>query len=323
MSVLKRAVEAGLARGIGPWLARRERQSLAVLAYHNIVPEGESPGIDRSLHLSRASFEQQLDVLEETHQVIPLSEALESLASGNSWCGNNPRAVVTFDDAYRGAMTCGLEALARRDLPSTVFVSPGLLDGGPLWWEEVPVDREESTGRGEYPATDSGAPHDRGRAPGRETMLTEFDGRGEEILVAADVERWPRLEPPIHARPVRGDELAAAARRYDVTFGAHGWSHPNLTQLEPREMNEELERPLRWLREHLESAALPVLSYPYGRHSDEVERAARLAGYRAAFRVSGGLVEPSSTALFSLPRINVPAGVSVDGFRLRVLGLLG
>lgn len=320
--MLKRAAESVLARGLGPWLERRSRASVAVLAYHNVVPDGEEPGGDASLHLRLRDFRRQLDALEETHRVVSLEEALQALEAAPPQTSHEPQAVITFDDAYRGAMTCGLDELARRGLPATVFVSPGVLGTEGMWWDRIRLDAENEGESANRTKSARGSEALGLSAASREVLLTEEAGVSREALRRAGEERWPVAEAPLHARPVSEEELREAAGCAGVSFGAHGWSHANLAVLDRDELREELLRPLAWLRDRLGDAALPVLAYPYGRWTPEVEAAAREAGYRAAFRVSGGRLDPRSEPPYSLPRINVPAGVSADGFRLRVHGLL-
>lgn len=279
---------------------------MAVLAYHNVVPEGEGAAADVSLHLPRAAFARQLDALVETHRVLTLREVL-GLVAGDMPPGEGPWAAITFDDAYRGAMTCGLEELARRGLPATIFVAPDVLGSEGFWWDRLRT--------GGSTASEAGPPP-------RELLLTEHGGRGREILATAARESWACVEIPEHARPVTESELEAAAGRAGLTFGAHGWSHANLARLPPEERTNEVERPLAWLRERVGDAAVPAFAYPYGRSSGPTRRTVRAAGYAAAFRVSGGRMRTEPEDAHALPRINVPAGVSVDGFRLRVLGLL-
>lgn len=316
--MLKRAVESLLARGLGPVLSRRHRGRVLVLAYHNVLPEDASPGGDRSLHMSRRAFSEQLDALRESYRVVPLRDALEELGSPKDRAADGdtrrPRAVVTFDDAYRGAVTCGLEELARRDLPATVFVSPGLLGGDGFWWDRLPAEREDEGNGGRRPTGGSG--------PDRETLLRDLAGRGTEILKQVRRRGCTPGDPPEHALPVTAGELRDVAGRPGLTFGAHSWSHANLARLEGDELEEELVRPRVWLERELGDAFLPVLAYPYGRCSDPAVQAAGEAGYRAAFTVSGGSFAPDAADAHRLPRTNVPAGVSVDGFRLRVFGLL-
>ena len=66
------------------------------------------------------------------------------------------------------------------------------------------------------------------------------------------------------------------------------------------------------------------LSYPYGLTSPTAAQAVERAGYVGAFLVEGGWLPRQQRFYhpFALPRLNVPAGLSVEGFQLRLSGLL-
>jgi hypothetical protein len=81
-----------------------------------------------------------------------------------------------------------------------------------------------------------------------------------------------------------------------------------------------LRESLAWLRERFQ-AVIPWISYPYGAYSIAVEDAARRAGDRAGVRIDGGWFARDRRTTFSLPRLNVPAGLSRNGFVLRTAGL--
>jgi peptidoglycan/xylan/chitin deacetylase (PgdA/CDA1 family) len=130
----KQIAEAGLVHsGAGAAVRRRRRGDVLVLAYHNVVPAGEQPAGDASLHLPRHRFAAQLDALQRTHDVVPLDAVLSEPVRPT----RRPRVVITFDDAYRGAVTAGIEELAARQMPATIFVAPGFLDGGSFWWDVI------------------------------------------------------------------------------------------------------------------------------------------------------------------------------------------
>jgi peptidoglycan/xylan/chitin deacetylase (PgdA/CDA1 family) len=276
------------------------RGGVLILAYHNIVPSGADIGGDRSLHLPEARFAAQLDSLQATHDVVPL----EALLDGDSARGRRPRAAITFDDAYRGAVTTGLREVVARALPATMFVAPAFVGGRFFWWDMVtPAD-----------------------APGptdalRTFALEECRGMHDDVLQWADGSGY-RLTPlPAHAACASEDELRVASKQPGITLASHTWSHPNLGRLRPAELEEELTRPLEWLRARFDSV-VPALSYPYGLASPSVERAAERAGYRAGLLVSGGWMPRRSRNPFALPRLNVPAGLSPNGFVLRTAGVL-
>jgi peptidoglycan/xylan/chitin deacetylase (PgdA/CDA1 family) len=231
--------------------------------------------------------------------VVPLDTLLDPAARSDP----RPRAAVTFDDAYRGTVTAGVEELARRDLPGTIFVAPGLLDGRSVWWDALATPG----GGGLEPAL-------------RQRGLSEFRGEDETIR------RWA-AESGIASAPsgrlpvVAGEaELREAARHPLLTLASHSWSHANLSRLDQAGLREELSRPLPWLRARFPHV-LPWLAYPYGLASPEVRRAAA-EWYRGAVLSTGGWLPRRSEDRFALPRLNVPAGLSASGFVLRVSALV-
>lgn len=298
---LKGVVEAALVTaGLAALARTRVRHRALILAWHNILPDDQPPAGDRSLHLPRRAFAAQLDILQATHDIVPLAALVQDPGRSRRPAARRPRVALTFDDAYEGAVTCGVAELVRRGLPATIFVPPAFVDGGTFWWDACAPD----TGWGEA---------DRAAALG--TL------RGEDTPVRNWVRARGGREQPV--LPVsRGASLAAlgeAARRPGITLGAHSWGHPNLTRLDAAELDRELRQPLVWLRERFGGAS-DVLAYPYGLASPTVARAARDAGYRAGVLVTGGWLGDADDP-FHLPRLNVPAGLSPNGFALRAAGV--
>jgi peptidoglycan/xylan/chitin deacetylase (PgdA/CDA1 family) len=291
-------VEGALtAAGVDRLGLRAHRGRTLVLAYHNVVPAGERRCGERSLHLSCEAFAAQLDMLAASHDVVPLS------AIDDEPRGARPRAIITFDDAYRGAITVGLAELERRAMPVTIFVAPGLFDTR-TWW-----DRHADSAKGAL-ATDV-----------RDAALE--DGRGLAEAVDAAAGRGNAALPE-WAAIASEREVMRAATRPGVTLGAHTWSHANLTALDTEEIGTELERPMRWLNAR-SVVAQPWLAYPYGLMNSTVARVAASAGYAGAFRVDGGWLPAGGSdpaKRFSLPRMNVPGDISPAGFRLQTRGLL-
>ena len=75
---VKTILEGTLAGSGLPAVARvRRRGESLVLAFHNIVPRGETAVGDASLHLPQEAFGRLLDSILETHEVVPLPATLE------------------------------------------------------------------------------------------------------------------------------------------------------------------------------------------------------------------------------------------------------
>ncbi len=297
---VKRVVETALVFGGGASFSlRAHTEHLLVLAYHNVVPSGMDVVGDRSLHLRQSAFAAQLDALIRTHDVIPLAAAMSDIPVRQS----RPLAAITFDDAYSGAITAGVAELRARNLPATVFITPSFLDGRSFWWDVLADPR-----RGLDPRI-------------RERALSEGRGLNTEVLTLAAQSGIPAHEMPPHARGASNEQLSAALQYDRITFAAHTWSHPNLVALPDAELAEELQRTRTWLQCFGERS-LPMVSYPYGLADGRVQKAARDAGYTAAFMIDGGWTVAAPSDNFTIPRLNVPAGVSTNGFILRAAGLI-
>ena len=297
---LKATVERGFVSSGLPAVARRgRRRGLLILAYHNIIPDGVTIDGESSLHLPVARFAGQLDLLRKTHDVVPL----DSVLGDRPATGRRPRAVITFDDAYRGAVTRGIEEVVKRGMPATIFVAPAFVGGRRFWWDVM------------TPAGASGLSESF-----RRQALEECRGADDVVRRWGERLGYRPTQLPDEWACASEDELRAAAAQPGITVASHSWSHPNLCRLGRAELEEELARPAAWLSERFESV-LPILSYPYGLSSPAVERVAAAAGYRAGVVIDGGWVSHRPRNPFALPRLNVPAGLSQTGFLLRTAGL--
>jgi len=77
-------------------------------------------------------------------------------------------------------------------------------------------------------------------------------------------------------------EQIAEMVRAGATVGSHTAAHADLTRLGPDRLRDELVRSKETIEDRL-GVAVRTLSYPYGRYNGAVCRAARAAGYDAAF----------------------------------------
>ncbi len=301
-STLKRACEQALVRsGAASLFTSLSRRRGAILAYHNIVPDGYPDIGDSPLHLPISRFRDQVDRLLEDHDPVSLQTILDHPEDRKQ---PKPWIAFTFDDAYRGAVRLGVRELVQRGVPATIFVTPAFVGGGPFWWDSV---RNGSA---------VGVP-----AEMRGYALAELGGDDARIRRWA-IGRGLRLEAlPEDGRCATLDSLSAAVRHPEVTLAPHGWSHRNLTCLPDEELRSELVRPLAWLNERF-STVRPWLAYPYGLFDARVQEACARAGYTGAFGVGTGALPARTQNPFGLPRVSVPSGISLEGLLLRVQGVV-
>jgi peptidoglycan/xylan/chitin deacetylase (PgdA/CDA1 family) len=299
LRVLKHRLELALSSSAAGRMARhRIRGKRLILAYHGIVPEGERPAGERALFVHQTDFAAQLDFLAAFADVAPLDQ-IDEAGDGR------PRVAITFDDGYRGAVHEGVQELVRRGLPATIFIAPGHLDGHVYWWDAL------SHGRASLDESIRGhALH----------ALAGSDARVRTWASDAGLSSSDAL--PAYAQTASSDELRAALEFPGITVGSHTWSHLNLASLSPAEVAAEIERPRQWLRAQFGEKAVPWLAYPYGLDGTEIHRAAANASYMGALRINGGWHRATDVSAFARPRLNVPGGLSLAGFRARLVGSL-
>ncbi len=297
---MKRILESAIAVSLRVPPFREARAGrLLVLAYHNVVPPGESPSGERAAQIPWLRFLSHLDVLERYATVVPLNEQALLEASA----GRNPRVAVTFDDAYAGAMQWALPEMLRRGLPATVFVAPAFVDGGVFWWDAI---AESRGGQLDHPL--------------RSHLLTHCRGEVDRIR-AWSIEngvRW--VEPAEWARGARFNDFLRLKKSPGVMFGAHTWSHPNLAFLSEAEVRLESVRSIKWLVDR-GLPSLSALAYPYGSYSPATEDVLRNLGVNMRLRVEGGFCPTHVDLSQAVPRYNVPSKLSAAGLELRLRGI--
>jgi peptidoglycan/xylan/chitin deacetylase (PgdA/CDA1 family) len=155
---------------------------------------------------------------------------------------------------------------------------------------------------------------ERNELPRRRFVITVDDAMAdavEPLRRAADLH--PQLFVPtaelggrahwIDGEPVASWDDVRALAEAGVAIGSHTRHHRRLSELEPAEREAELKGSLTDLREHLPTATA-VIAYPNGDHDDATCRAAREAGYEAAFTTEKGR-NGAATDPFRLHRVSV------------------
>ena len=292
--------------------SRAPRGGRLVLAYHNVVADAQPCAGDRSLHLPVAAFAQQLRLVRREAEVVSLATLLAAPP------GARDRLVaVTFDDAYASALTVGLPCCAAHDIPSTVFVAPGLLGCIPAW------DRHAAAGH--WAAADRAAFLWQRRGIDAALPAPPWTAAPAEAPLVPPSPSVPLPDLLERCRLATADALLASVRagRGLVALGNHSWRHANLGALDTATVHQEVRATAAWLAAHAAAAAVPVLAYPYGIPPRDADAALADAGVTQALCVAGGwMTGHDARAPWHLPRWNVPAGISPHGFRLRLRGWL-
>jgi peptidoglycan/xylan/chitin deacetylase (PgdA/CDA1 family) len=294
--------------------------ALVVLAWHNVEATWRYPAAPGS---GIRSFTQQLKALRRMTSVVPLDVGLSALQEGRPL---PPRAIaLTFDDGYRDNLTLATPLLRELDLPATVYLVPGLLDGEvDPWWERLGwAFTQASVASIEF----EGAKFDLRDPTARtaslkkvEPMLKARDEAARRVAVACLVEM---LAP---TGSYRADDLfmnwseAHDMARAGISIGSHTMRHVILArEAEPSQLEDLHESRCR-LQDELD-VPVTTLAYPNGQLGDydtTTTTAAEAAGYSHAV-TAWGLVNHRATAPFEIRRRILSPG---DNFVKVILGLL-
>lgn len=263
-----------------------------VLGYHGVRDRGTRPMGERTLHIDAARFEEQMLTARAEADVVPLTELLTT---------ESPDArlvAITFDDAYASALRNGVTTCARLGLPCTVFVAPALLGTVPPW--DVQAERGDWDDRE------------------RERWLSK-EGTASALHASEVV---PDTMEPL--RIATEEELRDTLDRCDVvTVGNHTFNHVNLSAAAPELQQLEIDQAHSWLQGFAGSRYVPHVAYPFGMAPAVPDVSALLPEGGYGFMAQGGAFGarfPRGRGL--IPRWNVPAEVSTNGFRARVRGRL-
>ena len=311
--------ESRLIRAAGTVFSRRGRfGALLVLIYHRVLPAPDPLLPDEP---DAAIFEAQLELITRNFNVLPLREAARRLKDGTL-----PRRAVciTFDDGYSNNHDIALPILKSRQVPATVFVAPGFLNGGRMFNDTV----IETLRRAPPPELDLSAEgltaFDVSTAAARCAAIDQIIGalkylqpeerlrRAEAIAARADVELPKNL--------MMTDGQVMQLHRSGIEIGAHTVSHPILARLDPQTAWREVLQSKHDLEE-ITGGAVRSFAYPNGRPMRDYQRIhveqAKAAGFDLAVSTAWGAATALSD-MHQLPRI-APWDKSARRYALRMV----
>jgi peptidoglycan/xylan/chitin deacetylase (PgdA/CDA1 family) len=112
-----------------------------------------------------------------------------------------------------------------------------------------------------------------------------------------------------HHRPTLSVEQLGDLVAAGIECGGHSHTHPQLDDVPPARLEEEVRRPKEVLEDLLQTP-VSTFAYPYGYHDQTAKDAVAAAGYAAACRV-GNMVCPTDADRFALPRLTVRSRTDV------------
>jgi peptidoglycan/xylan/chitin deacetylase (PgdA/CDA1 family) len=212
-------------------------------------------------------------------------------AAGRRAPGERVPVALTFDDDLAAHHEHAAPLLARHGVTATAFLTGATT---PFWWQRlqraIDLQRLPPAGlEGLDPALVEAALRRRPRAIRRLAAAVEqLEPSARRALEA----RLAAVVPDLPAAPL-GPDGARALERAGWELGAHTAGHDRLTTLDDDALAAAVARP---------SSRVRSLAYPHGKAGDREARAARDAGYTAAFTGEAAVLT-AATDPFRIPRL--------------------
>ena len=298
------------------------RSSFQILTYHRFT---DVLSVDPTEVLTR-----QCAFIRKHFHPVTMTEIERAVHHGSPLPPN--ALAITVDDGYRDFLTVAFPVFRAHELPVTVYLITGFLDGllWP-WWDRLDWalrysqkeyfdDQHLSSYVSRLPLRNEG---ERQNAYAQLcAALVKLANRErlaamERLPNILDVE-IPAAAPPEHA-PLSWQEVRTLQAN-GVEFGAHTHTHPILTSLEEEEsIRSEVAESKRRIEEELRS---PVthFCYPNGDFDDKVVAAVKACGLLSATTVLSGHNSPA-TDPYRLKRHSLEMDLSDDYFRESLAGL--
>ena len=279
-----------------------------ILLYHRVAREGHDPW---GQCVAPEHFAEQMEVLAETAQVVPLASLPDAIGAQRS---SRPMVAITFDDGYLDNLLAAKPILERHGLPATVFLASGWLGRErPFWWDELtrlvfeppslPADLAVTIGGGEFRWTVTASSRRALHDALWQRLWTISDPCQQEVLER--LASWAGVPRPAPdgARPLTMDDALMLGDSELITIGAHSVTHRPLDRLEPAAKAREIEGSKSAL-ERLFGRPVEGFSFPHGARDRQTARLVRRAGFSRACN-SMARVALAGTDPLALPRLVV------------------
>ena len=289
---LRDAARAGVGGALRAPLRSSDRPVGVAILYHGVGGPAREPGQELVPSVPLHHFVDQVRHLRRRHRVVAASELQAAAARRRR--GQRLPVAITFDDDDAGYVQHVLPVLDRAGVRATFFLNGASLERPRwFWWERLQAawDRNlvDDALLARLPvAVPSGASTLRAVGDAISTLRPGEVAKVQDVLA----DRLGEDPPTGRMGPDHVRRLVDAGHE----IGFHTLEHPFLPMLD----DAELDRSLTEGREALEALAgapLTTFAYPSGGTDARVLKAARRAGYRAAFTTRKARVTPAGDPL--------------------------
>ncbi|MGH6761442.1 MAG: polysaccharide deacetylase family protein [Phyllobacterium sp.] len=286
----------------------------SILMLHHVRPSPSSPlGVNAHLTVTPDFLDQIISALKQDGiDLISMDELVERLSTGRT--SARRFATFTLDDGYRDNLQHAWPVFKKHDVPFTIYIAPGLIDGSAiLWWEilEQVVSAALSMTVPGHGIMRCASIEEKQHVYGLllAYLTSEVAEQDQFSVVRSMAERhgvdWAAFGPE---NLLNWAEIRQLASEPLCTIGSHGINHYALKRLPEIKAVEELRGAVDLIEFH--TGKRPAhLAYPYGYETAVGERDVELAsrvGLSSAVTTRHGTIQRAHrNHIHALPRISL------------------
>lgn len=254
---------------------------------------------------------------QQGYRFVSLDEAAQIIKSGLHDTNEKPFIAITLDDGYRDNLQNAAPVFSKHDVPYTIFVAPGMIDGDhPIWWEDLEnilstQDKLElDTPAGHLTFETATLENKASAYSNLMEILTKQVSEEDQREIIANLCKAYGCDSQSHSKLqlMTWKEIVELSKDPLCTIGAHTIGHFALARLSHAACRNEMVSSKKQLEEKLD-VEISHFAYPYGYPSAAGVREFQLAeelGFKTAVTTRHGVTYPEhSEHLTALPRVSL------------------
>lgn len=294
------------------------KKDIQILAYHRVEElknESLYPYDPELISASPEEFEWQMDYVKQRMNPITLSE-LVGYSKGENKLPARP-ILITFDDGFDDNYRCAYPILKSKGLPATIFLSTAYMGSKETFWYDQLVydvclieDLSIFVAGKEVRVRKNDSPETKRKKAYEILESVKKVDNADRIKVVEKISSISassrKQEDLTKSLPLTWEEIKEMSNN-GIEYGSHTVTHPIMSNLDARELENELVNSKNKIEEMV-GKAVETIAYPVGMpyaFNDNVINAAKKAGYVLGFSYIHGTNYIDNPERFSLKRMHV------------------